>query len=166
MNVSNLNTSQKINIATIAYKLVSGVRRVLGKSDHAVLRRNGITWELDLQEGIDFSIFLLGGFELATLRLHDSILGPGDSVLDVGANIGAHTLPFARLLGKAGRVYARNSHLSNLDEMSMPIRLFQPVLNLCTPCWCLKIVIPFLQSSTPVGRYDNRKACINNIAAH
>jgi tRNA G37 N-methylase Trm5 len=106
MNVSNFNTSQKINIATIAYKLVSGVRRVLGKSDHAVLRRNGITWELDLQEGIDFSIFLLDGFELSTLRLHDSILGPGDSVLDVGANIGAHTLPFARLLGKAGRVYA------------------------------------------------------------
>jgi tRNA G37 N-methylase Trm5 len=106
MNVINLNTSQKLNIDTIAYKLVSGVRRVLGKSDHAVLRRNDITWELGLQEGIDFSIFLLGGFELATLRLHDSILGPGDSVLDVGANIGAHTLPFARLLGKAGRVYA------------------------------------------------------------
>jgi FkbM family methyltransferase len=106
MNVINLNTSQKIQIATMAYKLVSGVRRVLGKSDHAVSRRNGITWELDLHEGIDFSIFLLGGFELATLRMYGSILRPGDIVLDIGANIGAHTLPFARLVGKDGRVYA------------------------------------------------------------
>jgi tRNA G37 N-methylase Trm5 len=106
MHVINLNTSQKIKIATVAYKLVAGVRRVLGKSDHAVIRRNGITWELDLQEGIDFSIFLFGGFELATLRLYDSILRPGDIVLDVGANIGAHTLPFARLVGKDARVYA------------------------------------------------------------
>jgi FkbM family methyltransferase len=102
----NLNTSQKIKIATAAYKLVSGVRRVLGKSDAAVIRRNGITWELDPQEGIDFSIFLFGGFELATLRMYDSILRPGDIVLDIGANIGAHTLPFAKLVGKDGRVYA------------------------------------------------------------
>jgi len=106
MHVINLNTSQKIQIATLAYKLVSGIRRALGKSDQAVVRRNGITWELDLQEGVDFSIFLLGGFELATLRLYDSILMAGDIVLDIGANIGAHTLPFARLVGKDGRVYA------------------------------------------------------------
>lgn len=101
-----LNTSQKIKIATLAYKLVSRARRVLGKSDRAVIRRDGITWELDLQEGIDFSIFLFGGFELATLRMYGSILRPGDIVLDIGANIGAHTLPFARLVGKDGRVYA------------------------------------------------------------
>jgi FkbM family methyltransferase len=102
----NLNTTQKIQIATIAYKVVSGIRRVFGKSDHIVIRRNGITWELDLREGIDFSIFLLGGFELATLRLYETILRPGDVVLDIGANIGAHTLPFAKLVGKDGRVYA------------------------------------------------------------
>jgi FkbM family methyltransferase len=106
MRVVNLNTQQKIKMATIAYELVSGIRRLLGKSDQVVIRRNGITWELDLQEGIDFSIFLLGGFELATLRLYKSILKAGDIVLDIGANIGAHTLPFAKLVGKNGRVYA------------------------------------------------------------
>lgn len=102
----NLNTKQKIKIATYAYKLVSGIRGALGKSDQVVIRRNGITWELDLGEGIDFSIFLLGGFELATLRLYESILEKGDIVLDIGANIGAHTLPFAKLVGKEGRVYS------------------------------------------------------------
>lgn len=102
----NFNTSQKIKIATIAYTVVSRARRLLGKSDQALIRRNGITWELDLQEGIDFSIFLFGGFELATLRLYASILKPGDIVLDIGANIGAHTLPFAKLVGARGKVYA------------------------------------------------------------
>src|SRR5882757_5145962 len=106
MHVVNLNTQQKIKMATIAYEVVSGIRRLLGKSDQAVIRRNGITWELDLQEGIDFSIYLLGGFELATLRMYKSILEAGDIVLDIGANIGAHTLPFAKLVGEHGRVYA------------------------------------------------------------
>lgn len=101
-----LDTTQKIKIATFAYRLVAGIRRLFGKSDHAVIRRGGISWELDLSEGIDFSIFLLGGFELATLRLYESILKPGDVVLDIGANIGAHTLPFAKLVGRDGRVFA------------------------------------------------------------
>jgi FkbM family methyltransferase len=34
------------------------------------------------------------------------LLQPGDVVLEVGANIGAHTLPLARAVGAAGRVYA------------------------------------------------------------
>ena len=102
----NLNTAQKIKIASVAYKFVSGIRRVFGKSDQVVICRNGITWELNLKEGIDFSIFLLGGFELATLRLYESIVRAGDIVLDIGANIGAHTLPFAKLVGSNGRVYA------------------------------------------------------------
>lgn len=102
----NLNTKQKIRIATLAYKIVSGIRGVLGKSDQVVIRRNGITWDLDLGEGIDFSIFLLGGFELSTLRFYESILEAGNVVLDIGANIGAHTLPFAKLVGEKGRVYS------------------------------------------------------------
>jgi FkbM family methyltransferase len=104
--MAHLNTAQKIKIASVTYKFISGVRRIFGKSDRVVICRNGITWELDLEEGIDFSIFLLGGFELATLRLYDSIVRPGDIVLDIGANIGAHTLPFAKLVGRDGRVYA------------------------------------------------------------
>jgi len=66
----------------------------------------GIKWELDLREGIDFSIFLLGGFELRTLRLYRKVLHGGQTIIDVGANIGAHTLPFAKIVGKSGKVIA------------------------------------------------------------
>jgi len=71
-----------------------------------ICRRRGIWWELDLNEGIDLSIYLLGAYEPRPIRKYESIIHPGDVVFDIGANIGAHTLHFARLVGPAGRVFA------------------------------------------------------------
>jgi FkbM family methyltransferase len=65
-----------------------------------------LTWKLDLREGIDLSIYLLGRFEPASVRCYSRIVKPGQVVLDVGANIGAHTLPLAQLVGDAGKVIA------------------------------------------------------------
>jgi FkbM family methyltransferase len=70
------------------------------------VRRGGINWNLDLAEGIDFSIFLLGAFEPGTARAIRSLAHPGDTVFDIGANIGAHTLPLAKAVGASGRVFA------------------------------------------------------------
>lgn len=68
--------------------------------------RGGLQWELDLNQGIDFAIFLQGGFEPATLREYEKLIKAGDTVFDIGANIGAHTLPLARLVGPSGSVAA------------------------------------------------------------
>src|SRR5262249_37993601 len=72
--------------------------------------------------GIDFSIYLLGGFEPRSIRLYSRLVKPGATVLDIGANVGAHTLPLARLVGPSGRVvafeptqYAINKLRANLD---------------------------------------------------
>ncbi len=70
------------------------------------MRRRGVAWTLDLREGIDFSIWLLGAFELSTVRAYQRILRPGAIVLDIGANIGAHTLHLARAVGTEGKVWA------------------------------------------------------------
>jgi len=69
-------------------------------------RRGGVAWELDLREGIDFSIWLLGAFERSTLRAYRGEIAPGDTVVDIGANIGAHTLHLAAAVGPTGRVLA------------------------------------------------------------
>jgi FkbM family methyltransferase len=67
---------------------------------------DGVKFELDLNELIDSSIYFTGGFEAdATSKLRQ-IVREGDTVLDVGANIGFHTLLFAQLVGDTGRVVA------------------------------------------------------------
>lgn len=40
------------------------------------------------------------------MLLIDNVVGPGDTVVDAGANIGTYTLPLARLVGPRGRVVA------------------------------------------------------------
>lgn len=101
-----LNTAQKIAVATALYQSVSATRKLFGKSDSVMAKRRGINWQLDLKEGIDFAIYLLGGFEINTLRFYESVIKEGDVVLDIGANVGAHTLPFAKLVGSGGKVHA------------------------------------------------------------
>jgi FkbM family methyltransferase len=68
--------------------------------------RKGINWRLDLFQGIDFSIYLFGSFEPRTVRRYKRILRHDDVVIDIGANIGAHTLHFAQAVGPSGRVIA------------------------------------------------------------
>jgi len=79
---------------------------VLGLRNEATVRRGGIWWNLDLQEGIDLAIFLLGVFERRTLLACRRHLRTGDIAIDVGANIGSHTLHLARRVGSSGRVFA------------------------------------------------------------
>ena len=52
------------------------------------------------------SLDLYGEWCEAEIDLLSQVLKPGDVVLDVGANIGCHTVPFAKLVGESGRVVA------------------------------------------------------------
>ncbi|MHB1291141.1 MAG: FkbM family methyltransferase [Sulfuricella sp.] len=49
---------------------------------------------------------LYGEFSEGEVALFQRLLSPGDIALDVGANLGAHTVPMARLVGRRGRIYA------------------------------------------------------------
>jgi FkbM family methyltransferase len=101
-----LTTKTKVSLAALAYKFIATGRAVAGKNNCATVRRGGIRWCLDLSEGIDFSIYLLGAFERSTVATLKKLVKPGDVVFDIGANIGAHTLGLARSVGPTGRAFA------------------------------------------------------------
>lgn len=85
--------------------------------------RDGINWELDLDEGIDLAIFLFGCFEPSTNKALKKLVKPGNVVLDIGANIGAHTLTLARLVGAQGKVIAFEPTLYAFRKASLNIKL-------------------------------------------
>jgi len=99
-----LSTPQKILIARLLSKVICSIRICLGIDQYSRVSRMGINWDLDLKEGIDLSIYLLGGFEPNTITCYASEIKNGDVVIDIGANIGAHSLPMAKLVGSNGLV--------------------------------------------------------------
>ncbi len=67
--------------------------------------REGIRYRVDLREVIDQGIWLYG-WEPSTIALLKRHISAGDTVIEVGANVGAHTLLLAKLVGVSGKVYA------------------------------------------------------------
>jgi FkbM family methyltransferase len=62
-------------------------------------------FDLDLSEMIELALYL-GQFELDVVRAIEQYCKRGMKVLDIGANIGAHTLRLAHLVGPTGCVHA------------------------------------------------------------
>lgn len=97
-----LSTEAKVSRAA----LVHSPRAAVGLPPTLLVRHGGILWQLDLREGIDFSVWLLGTFEQWTVAAYSRVITPGAIVFDIGGNVGAHTLPMAARVGDWGRVYA------------------------------------------------------------
>ena len=82
------------------------VREIRDRDKVVVKTIDGITYELHLSEFIDSEIYSYGCFEEDTTRTIKSIVRAGMTVLDIGANIGAHTLAMAKTVGSEGQVIA------------------------------------------------------------
>jgi FkbM family methyltransferase len=81
-------------------KLLAGEFNHLRKCRHGYVLYN----INDTYVGKSFDLY--GEFSEEEARLFDQLARPGDVVLDIGANIGAHTLFFAKKVGPTGRVFA------------------------------------------------------------
>jgi len=131
--MAELSTRSKIALGRAARGVVAAGRSMFGATDRATVTRRGIRWDLDLSEGIDFAIYLMGGFELRTLRLYKQLVSPRAIVLDVGANIGAHTLPLAKLVGPNGRVIAFEPTKFAFDKLGRNLALNPSLAARVTP---------------------------------
>ena len=101
-----LTTAQKVTIARGLSNAIVRSRQLFGwASADVVCRRQGVAWSLDLQEGVQLALYL-NVYERQTARLLSRLVCPGEVVLDIGANVGAHALPLAQRVGPNGRVIA------------------------------------------------------------
>jgi len=65
----------------------------------------------------------LGTYEKRTQGLFQSLIRPGDVVLDVGANTGFYTLLASKLTGASGHVYAFEPMPRNIDYLERHVKL-------------------------------------------
>ncbi|MEW6594378.1 MAG: FkbM family methyltransferase [Thermodesulfobacteriota bacterium] len=65
----------------------------------------------------------LGVYETSKQHLLQSLVGPGMTIYDVGANAGFYTLAFSRLVGAGGKIYAFEPFAENAANILMHIRL-------------------------------------------
>ena len=66
---------------------------------------------------------LYGQYSEEEVRVMRSFIRPGDTAIDVGANIGDLTVPMAGFAGEAGRVYAFESHSTTFNTLCANLAL-------------------------------------------
>ena len=78
---------------------------------------------LDLGSSLEYMTFFRGCHEPEIQRLIRTVVSPGDTCLDIGANVGSHTLVMAKQVGSAGRVLALEPHPELVERLQRNICL-------------------------------------------
>ena len=76
------------------------------KSVVRVTTTAGDIFDADLSSTLEWQLWAFGGYEKHFAELFSSLVKPGDRCVDVGANVGVHTVRLARLVGADGEVIA------------------------------------------------------------
>jgi FkbM family methyltransferase len=94
-------TRLKLFIARILYGIL---HRILREDVHRIQRKD-VSYEVDLSEGIDLSLYLFGNFQNYITSNKFFSVPKTAVILDIGANVGSMALRFAQLASQ-GHVYA------------------------------------------------------------
>jgi len=107
LRVRDLHTVRRILAALDGPSAPSPVHVRFGASDVAKVDVNGMTLILDRADNsVSQDIIEARGYEPEVTRVLKSVLRPGMTFVDIGANVGFHALLGARLVGPTGRVIA------------------------------------------------------------
>jgi FkbM family methyltransferase len=99
-------TKTKLLFVRVLFIITKFIYSLAGKNIKGMYKRNGILWELNLSEAIDYCLFLTGKYEPDLMQSYEKSIRPDYVILDIGANMGAHSLPMAKKLSQGGRLYA------------------------------------------------------------
>lgn len=76
-----------------------------GANNRVKACRHGLMLYNIHDKNVGRSLDIYGEWVQAEARLMQALLRPGDTAVDVGANIGAHTVVMAQSVGKTGKVW-------------------------------------------------------------
>ena len=120
-----MKTIYKIQIAKILSRILTFF---ISKNQNVT--RNSIKWSLDLNEGIDLSIYLFGTSEKKIINLRKIFTNKNESltILDIGANIGSVSLVIAKMF-KNSKIFAIEPTNYAFNKLSNNLNMNQDLIN-------------------------------------
>ncbi|MFC8829364.1 FkbM family methyltransferase [Streptomyces sp. NPDC057137] len=94
-----------------------------GPRQRVVRSRFGARFAVDTQDLIQRYLYMFGVWEPHMTRWLQGRLGPGDTFIDVGANIGYYSVLAAQLVGNGGRVVAIEASPAFHQKLQQEVRL-------------------------------------------
>jgi FkbM family methyltransferase len=92
--------------ARLLYRSYGKAPRGLGSPEKRLTSRFGDKFNIDLSNHLEWQIWAFGSYEEHFADLFRYLVRPADRCIDVGANIGVHTIRLAKLVGARGEVIA------------------------------------------------------------
>jgi FkbM family methyltransferase len=83
---------------------------------------SGYRVSCDLRDSVQRALFYCGTYEPRTTELISEMLRPGDTFLDVGANVGHYTFTGARCVGPTGHVVAIEASRSTAEQLMADVK--------------------------------------------
>jgi len=111
-----------------------------------VTLHDGIRMELVLNEYVQSQLYLFGAFEPATVKVLKRLVKSGDTVLDIGANVGYMSLVLAKCVGKSGKVFSFEPDSKNFALLNRNIALNPD-------CYIKPIALAVSDSHQPIRLY-------------
>ena len=122
-----MKTKHKILFA----KIISNIITFFYKN-RVLVKRNDIRWSLNLNEGIDLSIFLFGKFENSILDVAKYLVKKKNiAIVDIGSNMGVHSLRLAKIFNNSS-VYSIEPTDFAYNKLSKNVSLNKQIKNIKT----------------------------------
>ena len=116
-------TATKLRAVRALSLPVIWTRKVLGLSPTFTRKRLGILWDLNPSEAIDACLYIAKVYEPELVKFYQQFIQPGMTILDIGANRGAHTFPMALALKGNGVVHAIEGTGQNFKILNRTLAL-------------------------------------------
>jgi FkbM family methyltransferase len=112
------------SVRLVGYACNYLIRKYLLRQRYFVRKIHNYKLRLDIRDpGLSRAIAIRGSREEQLHHLLNGELGPGDVVVDLGANIGYYTIMMAKISGPNGRIYAMEPEPRNFEMLKANVAI-------------------------------------------